>query len=220
MWSRRSFLTIPAGTTLCGQANDRQFTSEAAMVLTPATVIDRGGKFVRGISAEHFVLFDSGDRQRVIVEEDPQPLSLILALHASFDARKPLHRLRKVASLFGPLVIGANGTAGLVAFRDDVETVVPLTSEFDKVTRAVRALVAKDWGCALVDAIHSSAEILRAGAAGRRKVIVIVTEDRDRSSKADLRETLINLQRNNITVYALTYSPGLMQLGREVPTGP
>lgn len=55
---------------------------------------------------------------------------------------------------------------------------------------------------------------------GRRKVIVLMTEDRDRSSKADLRDTLILLQKHNITVYALTYSAGTMQLGREVATGP
>lgn len=224
MQYRRYLLTIPAaiafGRRLAWSQDSPQFRSEAAIVLAPATVTDRSGAFIRGISPEQFVLTDNGVRRNVSVEEDPQPLSLVLAVHASFEARKPLDRMRKAASLFGPLVIGAGGTAGLVAFRDDVETVVPLTPAFEEVAKAVRKLEAKHAGCAMVDAVQASAEILQKARPNRRKVIVIVTEDRDRSSKADLKRVLTNLQQQNITVYPLTYSPGLMQLSREVPTGP
>lgn len=163
---------------------------------------------------------DGGRRQEVTVEEEPQPISLMLAVHASFEARKPLHRLRQAGSLIGPLLAGESGRVGLVAFRDAPELLVPLTAATEEPGKQLRALVAKNWGCALVDAIELSAHTLRSEPATRRKAILIMTEDRDHSSKADLQETLTLLQQHNITVYALTYSPGLMQLGREVPTGP
>ncbi|MBL8211630.1 MAG: VWA domain-containing protein [Bryobacterales bacterium] len=210
LWSRRALLKVPMAL---------QFTAESALILTPATVTDRAGKFVRGLTALDFMLVDSGQRRSVTVEEEPQPISLVMAVHASFEARKPLHRLRQAASLLGPLLVGEGGRVGLVAFRDEAEVVVPLSAGVDEVGKQLRELVAKNWGCALVDAVRASAQALRSEPAARRRVILIMTEDRDRSSKADLHETLTLLQEYNITVYALTYSPGLMQLGREVPTG-
>lgn len=210
LWSRRAFVTLPKAL---------QFLADTALVLTPATVTDREGKFVRGLAARDFALLDNGKRQSVTVEEEPQPISLVTAVHASFEARKPLHRLRQAASLLGPLLAGEGGRVGLVAFREEAELVVPLRDGADEVSKQLRALVAKNGGCALVDAIRTSAQALLSEPATRRKAILIMTEDRDRSSKGDLRETLTLLQQHNITVYALTYSPGLMQLGREVPTG-
>ena len=137
MWSRRTFLTIPSGMAFFGQPgpaqhaeNNPQFRSGTSLVVAPTTVTAGTGAFVPGIPAEQFVLTDNGVRQNVTVEEDPQPLAVILAVQASFEARKPLDRLRTAASLFGPLVIGAGGSAALVAFREDVETVVSVDRRF------------------------------------------------------------------------------------------
>lgn len=196
------------------------FRSTAPIVFAPTVVLDERGKFVRGLEARDFALFDNNVKQSVNVEEESAPISVALALHATEDARKPLHRLRQVISLFGPLIAGETGSLALIAFRDDVEVVEPFTSNFPRIERAVKNLVANGYGCSYVDAVRVCAELLAARPPDNRKVIIVMTEERDRSSKADLGETLSLLQKHNTTVYSLTYSPGLMQLAREVPTGP
>lgn len=197
-----------------------QFRADGNVVLVPVVVQDASGQFIRGIQPSAFTLLENGRRIAFRVEDEPQSVALVLALHASFDARKPLDRLRKAVRLFGDLVAGANGVSALLAFRDEPTVVVRATADFDRIAGAVRALVASGTGCALVDAIRASAEILSHVPKDRRKVIVIVTDDRDRSSRSNLRDLFVSLQRHDIGVYALTYSPALMQWGREVPTGP
>ena len=45
--------------------------------------------------------------------------------------------------------------------------------------------------------------------AGRRRIILVIAEKRDRSSKANLSQVMEAIQRLNIAVYWLTYSPFL-----------
>lgn len=96
MLSRRHFLPVPAALIHAAGAQLReQFVGATTLVLAPATVKDPSGKFIRGIAQEQFVVLDNGAPRAATVEEEPQAVSLILALHASLDARKPLDRFRK-----------------------------------------------------------------------------------------------------------------------------
>jgi VWFA-related protein len=221
MLSRRRFVTGVAGFAAQGRsAQHPELKTSTSVVLAPTVVRDQSGKFVRGVPAEDFLLFDNGARRPVNLEPETMPVALVLALQATFDARKPLDRMRKAVSLFGPLVVGEGGKAALLAIRDDVQVAAPFTSHFVRIERAASGLEARGDGCSFVDAVKVGGEMLREQPVERRKVIIVMAEARDRTSSADLQSTLLMLQRYNTTVYALTYSPGLMQFGKEVPTAP
>jgi hypothetical protein len=225
MISRRMALAslAPLGRCLKVAAQGREeafFRAHAGVVIAPTTVLDSRNRLVHGLGPSDFRLYDNDVRQQIGIDDERMPISLLVALHSTFDARKPLFQFRKAASLFGPLVVGADGEAALITVRDTIELVVPFTSDFEKFTKGVISLVAQGSGCSFIDAIAAASRLLSTRSANHRKVIIIMAEARDSSSKGDLRETLLALQREHITVYALTYSPGLMTLARERPVGP
>lgn len=221
MLSRRSLLALGSLAAGRGQAPpESPLRVTTRLVLAPVTVTDAGNRLVRDLSPSDFVLLDNGIRQNVGVDLEPMPLSLVIAVQATVDARKALAKLREAASLLGPLVLGEGGEVALLAVRDEVETVVPLSPRVDEVVRQLRRLPAKGGGWSFVDAVGHGAAMLRSSAPDRRKVVLVIGEARDRTSRSDLGETLAVLGREHVTVYALTWSPFLMDFGREVTLEP
>jgi VWFA-related protein len=213
MISRRSLLAL--GSLTAGHAQELLRVS-GRLVLAPVTVTDARNRLVRDLPPSEFVLLDDGVRQDLHVDQETMPLSLVIAVQATVDARKPLARLREAASLLGPLVLGEGGEVALVAARNEVETVAPLSVRVDEVVRQLRRLPAKGGGWRFVDAVMHSAAMLRAASPLRRKVVLVIGEARDRTSQSDLGQALAALGREHVTVYALTWSPFLMEFGREV----
>jgi VWFA-related protein len=77
------------------------------------------------------------------------------------------------------------------------------------VIHALRML-RKDGGNArMLDAMRQAVAMLGERPAGRRRIILMIAEKRDRSSVAQLPEVMERVQRLNATVYWLTYSPFL-----------
>jgi hypothetical protein len=61
----------------------------------------------------------------------------------------------------------------------------------------------------MLDALGQALLMLEQRPPGRRRIILMVAERRDRSSKAKLPDVMERVQRLNATVYWLTYSPFL-----------
>ena len=220
MISRRELLALGPAACVAQDPQRPLVRATGKLVVAPTTVTDAKGKLIRDLEDSEFLLFDDGLRQNIHIDRETMPLSLVIAAQATNSARKPLARLREAASLFAPLVLGEGGEAALVSIRDRVETVVPLTADADRVVRQLRRLPAKGAGGSLVDAILHGAGILAAAPAGRRKVILVMGEARDRTSESTLDQAMRVIEREQVTVYALTYSPFLMAFAREVIVDP
>lgn len=89
--------------------NEALFHANAGLVVAPTTVTDARNQLVHGLGRSDFRLYDNDVQQEVAVDDERMPISLVVALHASLDARKPLWEFRRAASLFGPLVVGQGG---------------------------------------------------------------------------------------------------------------
>jgi VWFA-related protein len=61
----------------------------------------------------------------------------------------------------------------------------------------------------MLDALSQALLMLERRPPGRRPIILVIAEKRDHSSKAKLSEVMERIQRLNVTVYWLTYSPFL-----------
>src|SRR5450759_5605671 len=71
-------------------------------------------------------------------------------------------------------------------------------------------MLRRDGGNArMLDAMRQALAMLGERPAGRRRIILMIAEKRDRSSVAQLPEVMERVQRLNATVYWLTYSPFL-----------
>ena len=188
-------------------AQDLTLHSQSELVLTPAAVTDRHGATVEGLSAEDLTLYDNNVPRSIHLEDVFEPVSLVLVVQSTVSAHPVLEKLRKEASLFEPLIAGDRGEIALVSFAQDVKTVNPFTSEFETVARSLRNMDAVGGGASINDAVLHAIDLFANRPQARRRVILLIAEKQDRSSRSHAEEVVAAAQRANVTVYPVTFSP-------------
>lgn len=105
-----------------------------------------------------------------------------------------------------PLITGERGCAGLVTFAERVEWLQDCTSDADALTPAFQRLRPREERTArMLDAVHQIIARLRARP-GARRVLLLISESRDRGSETDLETTVIAAEAAGVTIYAATWS--------------
>ena len=111
--------------------------------------------------------------------------------------------------LFTELLAADAGETAVLSFSDQVRVRQEFTKDADQVIRALRML-RKDGGDAhMLDAMLHGLRMLEGRPPGRRRILLVIAEKRDRGSGAKLAEVMERAQRLNALVYWLTYSPFL-----------
>lgn len=186
-------------------------------VVAPVTVFDRNGNYVPGIRPDQFRLYDNGKEQNIGVTESFVPISMVIAIQANAEVEKILPQVNKIGNLISPLILGDQGEAAVVAFDARVRTLQPFTSDPDKITQAVKKIYPGSSTSRLNDAVEESSRMLRSRLGNRRRILLLISETRDEGSEAHGRETLIQLQLDNVTVYQVTMSRLLGKLTAPPP---
>ena len=189
----------------------------ARLVVAPVTVNDAAGKPVHGLVKSDFRLFDNGAARDFDVELLEQPVSLVVAIQTNSAAVAALAKLKKVSSLFAPVVAGARGGVAIVTFADEVRVAQEFTAQPD-ISR-LRA-----WGAnaRMLDAVDEGVRLLAQRPKSHRRVVLVVSEAKDHGSKAPLNDVLKRAQAEGVTVFLASYSPTATQFtSRDVPmSGP
>lgn len=186
-----------------------QFGAQSRLVLIPVTVTDSQGNNVDSLNPEDFVVLDNGKRQKVSVDTlttGVAPIALVVAVQSSGISQSVLEKVQKLGSLFQPLVTGEHGCTALVSFSERVIWLQECTGDEDSLTRAFRSLRrgAPKAG-RMRDAVYESIEKLKQYPNSRR-VLLLISESRDRGSRKTLEEASIAAQAAGVSVYAATYS--------------
>ncbi len=202
-------VAILAATGLTGQ--QPTIRTQVPLVLVPATVTDAKGNYVDGLGLSDFVLSDEGKPQRIQLDTSDTvlvPIDLVIAVQSSDIAAAMLAKLNRVGSMIQPLVLGERGHAAVVAFDNKVRLVQEFTSDPDLITAALGQIQpgAHKSG-RMIDAVEDSVEMLRTQSSNRRRVLLLVSESRDRKSKTVLLDALRAAQREGVAIYTATYSP-------------
>jgi VWFA-related protein len=186
-----------------------RFDVRSRLVLVPVTVTDLKGRSIDGIEAPDFQLFDNGRLQKAVVDTfdtGVAPIALIVAVQSSGISEAVLEKVRKVGAMIGPLITGEGGCAGVVSFAERVMWLQDCTKDADAVDRAFHELRAGECKEGrMLDAVQSAVECLRRQPNARR-VLLLISESRDRGSEAALDEVTAAVQSAGVTVYAATYS--------------
>ena len=106
-----------------------------------------------------------------------------------------------------PVVTGERGCAGVVSFAGRVDWLQECTKDADALGRAFSKLrpAADHTRGRMLDAVASAVEHLRQQPNARR-VLLLISESRDRGSEAALDVVTVAAQSAGVTVYAATYS--------------
>src|SRR5579872_2750941 len=141
------FVTLACGLLLAQQQSTppperlpQPIITTVTNVVTPAVVFDRDDNYVSGIRADQFHLFDNGKEQNIHVDETFIPISMVIAIQCNGEVDKILPQVNRIGNLIGPLLLGQQGEAAVVAFDSRVRTLQDFTSDPDKITTAIKKI--------------------------------------------------------------------------------
>jgi VWFA-related protein len=202
-------MRVAAAIFMLASAGWAQFKSNAPLVVAPTTVTDPKGHFVDGLTPDDLILYDNNVPQKVQMDWMMYPIDLVVAVQTSENSGAVIDKLGGSGILFTQLLAADAGETAVISFSDEVKVHQDFTGDPDKVTHALRMLRKEGGDARMLDALRQALAMLEHRPAGRRRIILMVAEKRDRSSQAKLNEVMEQVERLNAAIYWLTYSPML-----------
>ncbi len=192
------------------RAQDLTIHTTAPLVVVPTSVTDSRGRPIDGLDAEDFQLLDGSAAKHVhvdTIDSGLAPLDLVVLIETTNIALSALAKIKKMGSLVSQAVVGENGEVAVVTFSNELTVTQPFTGDADRVSRAFLALKpSDDMAGPMLDGIELATGLLKARSDASRRAVLLISETRDRGSKARLTDVATLLQRLGVTVYALPYS--------------
>jgi len=180
------------------------------LVLAPVTVTDKKGNFIDGLKVEDFRLNDDGVPQQIRMDTSDTvlaPVSLMVLIQASGISAPVLARTEQVGGMIKPLVIGERGKAAVIEFDDEIRVRTDFTADSSVIRTAFEGTRSRSIRRArLIDAVIEGVKMLDTRPPNNRRVMLILSESRDRGSKSKLSEAIELAQRAGVVVYPATYS--------------
>ena len=186
-------------------AQDTTLKTTVPLVIAPTTITDRAGHYVRNLTPADLLLLDNNVPRKIQVDELTMPISLVVAVQSTQDAWAALDKIKKVGSMIEPLVAGERGTAAVIWYGQEVKVAQDFTSDTGTLEGAFRQAKAGGSGGSAIEAVAKAVDML-AARKDSRKVVFVIGESKDRSSKMPLEQAISRAQRENVTVYFITYS--------------
>ena len=184
---------------------DQTISVEVNLVNILFTVADRKGKFVTNLKKEDFKVFED-ERAQIVTNfssESNLPLTIALLVDTSGSIRDKLRFEEEAAiEFFYSTLQRGKDKALVIAFDSGVGLLQDFTDDPEKLADKIRQIRA-GGGTSLYDAIYLAANQKLAGQTGRR-VVILITDGDDNSSRVSLTETLEAAQKNEVTVYAIS----------------
>ena len=188
-------------------AGRAQFKSTVPLVVAPTTVTDSKGRYVDGLTPEDLILYDNNVPQVIQMDWMTYPIDLVVAVQTSENSGAVIDKLGGTGILFTQLLAADAGTTAVISFSSQVKVHQDFTANPDSVIYALRMLRKEGDDARMLDALRQALLMLQPRPQGRRRIILMMAEKRDRSSQAKLVEVMEQVERLNATVYWLTYSP-------------
>ena len=178
------------------------------------SVEDRAGAPFADLQKEDFRLLEDGEAQKIAIFEKQSelPLSIVMALDTSMSTRKDLPLEIASARRFTRAILRPVDAMAVFQFSTFVSQVQGFTSDTRTVEQALSHLKT-GAATALYDAIYLGAAALekRKG----RKVIVLITDGGDTSSKTNYAEALRAAQISEAMIFSIIMVPVAADAGRD-----
>ena len=173
------------------------------LVVLHTSVVDKGGKFVDDLKQENFRVFEDNSEQKLSVfRNEDVPVSMGLVIDNSGSMKEKRERVNEAALT---LVQASNpqDEAFVVNFNDDffLDLDKDFTNSIPELKEALERIDARG-STALYDALIGSLDHLKKASKDKR-VILLVTDGDDNTSRNSLEKTLKELQKTSTVVYTI-----------------
>jgi VWFA-related protein len=203
-------LTLVLGASAAGQGTpqrqgDQTISVNVDLVDVRFTVADRKGKLITRLKQEDFKIFED-NRQQVITNfasETDLPLTVALLVDTSGSIREKLRFEQEAAiEFFHSSIRRGTDKALVISFDSGVELLQDFTDDPDKLTQAIMKIRA-GGGTSLYDALYLAITEKLSREEGRR-VLILISDGDDNSSRVSMTETLELAQKYNVAVYTIS----------------
>lgn len=186
------------------------FHAQSPLVVVPVTVSDHRHNAIYGLTEADFELLDEG--HPVPFHVDPPGgyragISAVIVIQTSGVSGSALMKIRKVGSMVDGYITGEGSEAALITAGAQVRVAQAPTADADAIESAFRELkpgaqtVGRD-----LDGVAMALGLLARRDPKRRRIILLISETRDRGSKAKLPDILRLAQKENVTIWTISYS--------------
>ena len=176
-----------------------QFTSGVNLVEVYATVTDRSGEPVAGLTASDFTVVEDGVRQTITAfGAGDVPLSIVVALDRSFSMAGERLALAKRAAAAFIAALRPSDEVTVLAIGSEIQTITPAVPARDAARTSWDAIDA--WGTTpLYDVTQRSIGLVQMGKG--RRALLILSDGVDRDSETTASQLLEHARRSDVIVY-------------------
>jgi Ca-activated chloride channel family protein len=190
---------------------------ETRLVNLPLNVVDAKGVPIPGLTRDDFEILEDGRPQKIAIfeKESVAPLSIVLAIDASESVLRNEHLEKEAAKHFVRALIREQDEVDLMEFSDTVRELVSFTNQVKRIESGLGEIQHGD-ATALYDAIYLGSQRLATtkGDAGRRRVMVLITDGGDTVKGSRYSQALEQAQRAGAMVYSIIIVPVYADAGR------
>jgi VWFA-related protein len=188
-------------------------------VLVPTLVEKPGGGVVYGLKPQDFILEDNGVPQKIRVQEemDTAPVALVVAVELGGVSVLEFDKLAKLGPLLDLFLADGKGQAALVGFDSEPHLIRDFTHSSDVVNAALRRLRPGDGGDAILDTVSYAVDLLQTQPKEYRRVLLLISEERDHGSKHTKTEQLIEkIGQSDVLVLSVSFTPARAELSHDI----
>jgi VWFA-related protein len=188
-------------------------------VLVPTLVEKHGGGIVYGLKGDDFVLEDNGVPQKVHVQEemDTAPVSLVVAVEQGGMSVLEFDKVAKLGPLLDLFLSDPRSQAALVGFDSEPHLVRDYTHSTEDMNQALKTMEPGDGGDAILDTISYAVDLLESQPKEFRRVLLLISEERDHGSKHTKVEQLIQkIGQSDVLVLTVSFSPVQAEFAHDI----
>ncbi len=179
------------------------------------SVLDEHNRPAPDLPLESFQLFEEGVQQKIdkFESETLQPLDLAIMIDASLSAHKEITFEQEAAAHFIRQVLRPGDRLSVFCFDENVTQVTPFSDNVADLQAAVRRIPA-GAGTSIYDAVLLGSRALERRGDDRRRVIILVTDAGETTSRADFDAARKEAVLSNALLYTIVIRPVKNESGR------
>jgi Ca-activated chloride channel family protein len=185
------------------------------LVTVLVSVLDDHNRPAPDLPREAFQLFDEGNEQKIDIfePETSQPLDLALMIDASMSAHKEISFEQEAAAHFIRQVVRPGDRLSVFSFDEDVSQRAAFSDNIAALQDAVRK-IPNGAGTSIYDAVLLASRALAHRGDDRRRVIVLVTDAGETTSRSDFDAARREAVSANVLLYTIVIRPVKNENGR------
>jgi hypothetical protein len=230
---RRTVVAILSALTCCAicviagsaqtqkQDSDQILKIDTTLVSVPVIVSDRQGRYVAGLKASDFTLYEDRVKQSIVFFADTEePINVALLLDTSKSTARALDDIKKTAKDFIKQ-LRRQDQAMVVSFDHETVALCELTSDHKTLERAIDgAHIGERFGTKLRDAVDAVMKEEFRTVKGR-KAVVLLTDGKDHGSEVAEQTLMDSAAEADTLIYSVFYRslPSWLDRDRRSPRG-